>query len=118
MAGIYEEFREACARKGTTITAVLKAIGKSDGSTGSWKAGKYPLLDTVIEIAEYLDISLDELVFGSNAMAKKLTENEREWLTIIEHIPDDKQEMMKDFMRTHAVIPAKYADKGKKNHSA
>ena len=34
-----------------------------------------------------------------------------EWIEIITHIPDDKQEMCKDFLRTHMVIPEKYADR-------
>lgn len=112
MNGIYDKFRAACSDRGTSITKVLNAIGKSDGSTGTWKAGKYPRLDTVMKIAEHLNISLDELCYGKDEMkAKVLTESDLEWLYIISRIPEDKQELCKDFLRTHMTVPEKYLDK-------
>ena len=60
----YDNFKAACERKGTTITAVLADIGRASGNTGGWKMGKFPRLDIVMEIAEHLQISIDELVYG------------------------------------------------------
>ena len=57
----YDNFKAACERKGTTITAVLADIGRASGNTGGWKMGKFPRLDIVMEIAEHLQISIDEL---------------------------------------------------------
>lgn len=108
MEEIYKRFKNACASRGTTITQVLNAIGKSNSSTGSWKNGKFPRLDTVMEIAEYLHISLDELCYGIDGIsARILSSNDREWLEIIERIPMDKQKMCKDFLRTHMTTPEK-----------
>ena len=67
MPNIYENFRAACKRNGTTLTEVLNATGHSSGSTGTWKQGRPPKLDVVLEIADYLHISLDELVYGKEA---------------------------------------------------
>lgn len=39
---LYDRFREACEKRGTTITQVLRDIGRAEGNTGSWKAGKIP----------------------------------------------------------------------------
>lgn len=79
MAGIYENFRRACASRGTTISQALNEICKSTGSTGTWKAGKYPRLDTAMELAAHLRMSLDELYYGPDGMAAKLlNEDERE----------------------------------------
>lgn len=112
MNGIYEQFKEACASRDTTITQVLIAIGKATGSTGSWKSGKYPQLDTVMEIAEYLHMSLDELCYGKEQMkAAVLSDDDQEWLYILSRIPADKREMCKDFLRTHMTVPEKYLDK-------
>lgn len=112
MSGIYDKFKDACAARDTTITQVLNALGKSSGSTGTWKSGKYPRIDTVMEIAEYLHISLDELCYGPERMrASVLSENEREWLYILSRIPADKQELCKDFLRTHMTVPEKFVDK-------
>lgn len=109
---IYDLFRHACAEKGTNITTVLNACGRSDGSTGSWKAGSFPKLDIVMDIAEYLGISLDELCYGlDNSRSVILDDNEREWLSIVRRIPADRQQMCKDFILTHASIPEKYEEK-------
>lgn len=106
----YDNFNEVCKQKGTTITGVLKALGKSTGSTGTWRDGKFPKLDTVMEMAEYLEVSLDELVYG-RTQHNELSDSEREWLDIIAHIPEDKQKMCKDFLRTHMVVPEKYVER-------
>lgn len=109
----YDNFMEACREKGTTVTSVLKALGKSTGSTGNWSAGKFPRLDIVMEMAEYLGISLDELVYGRSGVLPELSESDQEWLNIISKIPAEKQEMCKDFLRTHMAVPEKYADRKK-----
>jgi len=106
----YDNFNNICKAKGTTLTGVLKALGKSTGSTGTWREGKYPKLDTVMEMAEYLGVSLDELVYG-NAHSNELSESDQEWLDIVAHIPEEKQQMCKDFLRTHMVIPEKYEER-------
>lgn len=112
----YDNFRDACERKGTSLTVVLAEIGRSSGNTGSWKIGKYPRLDIVMEIAEHLGITTDELIYGKNHSPKKITHNNEsasidpEWVEIISHIPEDRQSMCKDFLRTHMVLPEKYSD--------
>ena len=92
----YDNLRAVCAEKGTTVTTVLKELHMSTGSTGKWKEGSIPKIDTVMQLAEHLDVSLDYLVYGRK---------------LYTHIPDDKQKMCKDFLRTHMVIPEKYADR-------
>ena len=63
-----------------------------------------------MEMAEYLGVSLDELVYGETHK-NELSDSDREWLDIIAHIPEEKQKMCKDFLRTHMVVPEKYADR-------
>lgn len=117
----YDNFKDACERKGTNISTVLSEIGRASGNTGSWKIGKYPRMDIVMEMAEHLHISVDELIYGQGQApyAKPETHNSEfgnidpEWLEIISHIPSDRQQMCKDFLRTHMVLPEKYADEKK-----
>lgn len=115
----YDNFRDACERKGTTLTAVLTEIGRASGNTGSWKLGKYPRLDIVMEIAEHLGITTDELIYGLSRSSSAKTHNiessaiDAEWIEIISHIPEDRQGMCKDFLRTHMILPDKYADSKK-----
>lgn len=111
----YDNFKDACRRNGTSISAVLAAIGKASGSVGAWKIGKFPRLDTVMEIAEYLQISLDELTYGlGQAPYSGKTHNneiDSEWIEIISQIPEERQQICKDFLRTHMVEkPKKYVN--------
>ena len=110
--GIYSYFKDACSKKGTSITHVLNECGRSNGNTGSWKEGSFPRLDVAMDIADYLGITLDELCYGKNAKALYPNPNQREWLDIISRIPDDKQQMCKDFISTHAAVPEKYMNSG------
>ena len=83
-----------------------------------WKSGISPRLDVVCKIASYLDVSIDYLVVGyareeihdSTLMVSGL---DPEWAEIISAIPEENQEMCKDFLRTHMAIPEKYADRKK-----
>ena len=113
MSNLYENFRTACKKRGTNITNVLAAIGKPSSSTGSWKKGQYPHLDTVLAMAKHLDMSLDELVYGEDAIDNRLKKYEQytDWMEIIDRIPEDRQEMCKDFLRTHMAVPEKFLDK-------
>ena len=96
---LYDRFREACEKRGTTITQVLRDIGRAEGNTGSWKAGKSPKLDIVMEMAEHLNMTLDDFVYGDNPpIAKPSTQNselsdmEQELLEVFSHIPADRQQ--------------------------
>lgn len=113
----YDNFKAACERKGTTITAVLSEIGRASGNTGSWKIGKYPRLDIVMEMAEYLHISTDELIYGLGQAPYQQKETQKneflldsEWLDIISRIPAERQQMCKDFLKTHMATPEKYTN--------
>ena len=112
--GIYNNFRNACMAKGTNISRVLQECGRSNGNTGSWKVGTFPRLNVAMDIAEYLGISLDELCYGiKNSKAVIINESQREWLDLASRIPEDRQQMCKDFLNTHAVVPQKYEDEKK-----
>lgn len=113
----YNTVNEICKRNGTTATTVLREIGASTGNVSKWKNGSIPNIDLALRIAEHLDITLDYLVTGiPDRQPLKLVENselsasDQEWLFIVRQIPDDKQDMCKDFLRTHAVVPEKYMD--------
>ena len=103
----YDNFKTACKNHGTSLTVVLKGIGRSTGLTGKWKDGSDPSLAIVCEMAEYMGISLDELVMG-RITAESLPASDMEWLEIIHRIPKDKQQMCKDFLKTHMAVPEKY----------
>ena len=108
----YENVKAVCKRKGTSVSAVLKGINRSTGVTGQWKKGSYPSLDLAMDMANYLGITLDELVYNRepDPSFPTGTQLDPEWIEIITHIPEDKQQICKDFLRTHMVIPEKFQD--------
>lgn len=113
--GILPTFRAVCKEHGTNITNALISCGRSSSLAAGWKVGGFPRLDVAMDIAEYLGVSLDELCYGlDDARTVILTENQREWLQIIKRIPEDRQGVCKDFLKTHAVIPEKYDEAGEK----
>ncbi len=119
MNDFYTTINYVCKSKGTTATTVLKEIGASTGNVSKWKNGSIPNIELALRIAEHLGVTLDYLVTGiqdrnplviSSDDASNLSDSDLEWLAIIHQIPDDKQTMCKDFLRTHAVVPEKYLD--------
>ena len=103
----YDNFKAACQKRNTTISGVLRELGRSTGSTGRWSSGSYPTLDIVMDIANHLGISLDELVYGDDAKPYEIDASQQEWLYIISMIPEERQQMCKDFLKTHMVVPEK-----------
>ena len=111
---LYENFRAVCASKGTTLSTVLLAIGRPTGSVSGWKAGASPSLETVIQMADYLGVSLEEMVYGKEHIEEMrrslITEQEYELLDVFSRVPDDKKEVCIDFLRTHISVPEKNAN--------
>lgn len=105
----YDNIYKVCKEKGTTPTTVLKELGFSTGNVSKWKNGSVPNIEITLAIAKHLNTSLDYLITGEEAHRSALS-IDPEWIEIISHIPEDKQKMCKDFLRTHMVIPEKYAD--------
>ena len=97
----YDNICKICKDKGTTPTTILKELGYSTGNVTQWKKGSVPNVELCVAIARHLGITLDYLV----TLSTSVQDNCR--------IPADKQEMCKDFLRTHMVIPEKYADEKK-----
>lgn len=108
----YDNVKAVCKRKGTSVSAVLKGINRSTGVTGQWKKGSVPSLDVAIDMASFLGITLDELVFNRDpsVLVSEGRTIDPEWVDIISHIPEDKHQMCKDFLRTHMVVPEKFQD--------
>lgn len=64
-----------------------------------------------IDLAKHLHVSLDELAFGESLSVPSLSDDDKEWLSIIHNIPVERQQMCKDFLETHMVQQEKFIDK-------
>ena len=58
----YETLKAVCRKKGTSPSAVCLALGFSKSNVTEWKKGRSPKLDTVVAIANYLNISPASLI--------------------------------------------------------
>lgn len=52
----FDKLKEACFKKGTSPTALLKSLGMSTSSVTSWKKGVTPSINTVYRLAESLGV--------------------------------------------------------------
>jgi transcriptional regulator with XRE-family HTH domain len=105
----YDNIYKICTEKGTTPTTVLKELGFSTGNVSKWKKGSIPNVEITLAIARHLGVTMDYLVTGEKAHVGTSVVDP-EWIEIISRIPEDRHQMCKDFLRTHMVIPEKYAD--------
>ena len=82
----YERLRAVCKEHNTTVSAMLKALNLSTSGTGYWKKGKLPTGEVLAQIADYLDTSIDYLIFGE--YRTNLTEEQLHLLEVYEQIPE------------------------------
>lgn len=62
----YETLKEVCDKKKTSPSAVCVALGISKSNVTNWKNGQYPRLDTMIAIANYLNVNPAKLIPKEN----------------------------------------------------
>lgn len=92
----YERIQALCQQQNTSVSAMLKALGLSTGSTGNWKRGQLPKGDILAQIAQYLNTSMDYLVFGK--FVSDLNAEELHLLALYRDTPDRaKYKVLCDF---------------------
>ena len=62
----YKTLKEVCEKKKTSPSAVCKQLHMSKSNVTNWKNGKYPRLDTMIDIANHLSINPAKLIPKDN----------------------------------------------------
>lgn len=63
----YDGLLRLCNERGTSPSAVVKALNLSTGSPTAWKNGRTPTTNTIQKIANYFGVSKDELLSGSSS---------------------------------------------------
>ena len=58
----WDNFYNACIQKGIKPNPLAKQLNIASGSMTTWKNGKIPNGETLIKIADYLDVSVDYLL--------------------------------------------------------
>ncbi len=94
----------------STLTAVLKELGLSTGSTGSWKKGQLPKGDILLKISQHLDTSIDYIVTGE--FRSDLTDDEKELIEAYRSAPEKaKYKILCDLERIVEEEIENFADK-------
>ena len=58
----YQRLRKLCKEKGITVTKMVNELGLSSANLSNWKSGRLPKTEIAFKIAEYLNISVYELM--------------------------------------------------------
>ena len=103
----YERLNLLCKEKNTTVSRMLTEIGLSTGSTGNWKKGQLPKGDALAMIADYLDTSVDYIIFGE--YRDNLSDDERKLVELYKSAPERaKYKVLCDFERIIELEIQKY----------
>ena len=62
----WETFYKVCSSKNTSPNAVAKVIGVSSATCTHWKNGAVPNGETLVKLADYLEVSVDYLLGRTN----------------------------------------------------
>lgn len=59
-----DSFKKICQQRGVSPTAVIKSIPISPSSLAGWDAGREPRNSSILKIANYFGITIEELLSG------------------------------------------------------
>ena len=107
----YDEIYRVCREKDTKPTIVLRELNLSTGNISKWKGGTSPSVDIAILIAKHLGVSISYLCNPIDILEVKYPAEYKEWIDVIDRIPEDRKSMCLDFLKTHMTIPEQYFDK-------
>ncbi|MDE7399886.1 MAG: helix-turn-helix transcriptional regulator [Oscillospiraceae bacterium] len=104
----YDRLHALCKEKNITLSKMLNELGLSTGSTGNWKKGQLPKGDVLKKIADYLNTSIDYIVYGE--FRSNLSDDEKSLLKIYNQTPERaKYKVLCDFTLIVDTEIAKYA---------
>lgn len=111
----WDNFYNACVQKGIKPNPLAKELQIASGSMTAWKGGKLPNGETLLKIADYLNVSVDYLLGRTNEpntsnTSQQLTQNEQELLDIFKNFSERDQikilGKMEDWASKVPVIPS------------
>ena len=94
----YERLHLLCKERNISLSHMLEELGLSTGNTGSWKKGQLPKGDALVKIADYLQTSIDYIVYGEYRSDN--TDDEKRLIEIYRRAPERaKYMLLRDFER-------------------
>lgn len=83
----YQRLHKICKEKGTSVTKMVKELGLSSANLSNWKNGRLPKTEIAFRIAEYLKVSIYDLM-GEQAPKSMFAIDKRKIDEAIERIVD------------------------------
>lgn len=71
----YERLDAICARKGITVSSLVKALGLSTSKVTAWKNGSVPKGEILVKIADYFDLPLDYILCRTDTITETNSHN-------------------------------------------
>ena len=90
-----QNFERICVEKGYSPTAVCIAVGISKSNYSNWNDDTMPRKTTLIKIAEYLGVSVEELTTGNKTT---LSEEEKQLVSLIGQLTDEEVKELSNFV--------------------
>lgn len=88
----YNKVNFLCQERGTTITQFTISIGLGNSAAANWKKGSTPSVDTVILLAQQLNVSTDYLLAEDEGTKHKpLNELEEKWLNLFNQLYENEK---------------------------
>lgn len=95
----WDNFIKLCNERGLKPTPVIKAAGLASSSIARWQGGAAPNGDSLINLAKYLNCSIDYLLTGCEfapAGNNKVSREEMKMLEMLRCLPEQSQEFIYD----------------------
>ena len=98
MCNLYEQIQQACKKAGLTVSAMCLALGMSKSTMSDLKSGRKKTLssDTIAKIAEFLNVTTDELILGKED--KESAAKEAGAIPDFEKLTDANKEKVREYV--------------------
>lgn len=90
-----QNFERICVEKGYSPSAVCIAVGISKSNYSNWNEGTIPRKTTLIKIANYLGVSVEELTTDTKTT---LSEEEKQLVSLIAQLTDEEVKELSSFV--------------------
>lgn len=104
----YQRLHTICKNKGTTVTAMVKELGLSTANLSNWKNGRLPKTEIAFRIANYLGVSVYELMGEDKKNTpdeQTLTEGEKIWLDLYHQLSTETRAVLVNMANAFETLP-------------
>ena len=96
----WDNFVRLCVQNGKKPNPVAAELGFSSASVTGWKQGKKPRSTTLLMVADYFGVTVDDLLREDAPVpSMDITPDEEMLLDLFRQVPADKRELVMQMIR-------------------